>query len=351
MRKGWLVISIVAAAGAAPRASAQSASVQAQSLFDEGRRLLDAGKIAEACAAFDSSQKLDPAITTLLNLADCREQNNQLATAWGTFTDANRMARTAKNDKLARVAASHAHKLEPRLSKLSIVVPADHQIAGLEVTRDGELINAAAWNHALPIDGGTYTISARAPGRAPWSITKVIKPSSDAATVTVPLLDAKAAVVAKPVAVTEPRPVAPAPVERQPAPVAPALVVTPSADPGGSPMQAQATVDRPSRLPVVPLVLGGGALALGGGALAFHLSGNHLYDQARATTGDQTRRDSLEHSANTRRYVAQAFAGAAIGCAGAAVYLYIRDRGRDETTAMTPVASSQFAGLAVVGRW
>jgi len=34
-------------------------------LFNEGRKLLQAGKLAEACAAFESSQKLEPAITTL----------------------------------------------------------------------------------------------------------------------------------------------------------------------------------------------------------------------------------------------------------------------------------------------
>src|SRR5512143_2686426 len=128
MRTRWLVISCIVLATAAPRVFAQSASVQAQSLFEEGRKLLAAGNLAEACAAFDSSQKLDPAITTLLNLADCRERNQQLATAWGTFADANRMARASSNAKLASVANNHAHKLEPRLSKLTISVPADRQV-------------------------------------------------------------------------------------------------------------------------------------------------------------------------------------------------------------------------------
>src|SRR5262249_8883682 len=92
----WLVppllVLVVGFCIGAPRAFAQSVSVQAQSLFDEGRKLLKAGKLAEACAAFESSQKLDPAVTTLLNLADCREQNHQFATAWGAFVDAKRMA-------------------------------------------------------------------------------------------------------------------------------------------------------------------------------------------------------------------------------------------------------------------
>src|SRR5262245_40116367 len=186
LARPMLAVAAVMLAGAAPLALAQSASVQAQSLFDEGRALIKAGKVAEACTAFESSQKLDPAVTTLLNLAECREQNHQLATAWGLFADANRMARSSNNDKLARVATNHAKKLEPRLSKLTIAIPPDRQVAGLEVLRDKELLNPASWNHALPIDGGTYIITARAPGRTPWNASRTIKVEGDAVVIDIP---------------------------------------------------------------------------------------------------------------------------------------------------------------------
>jgi len=404
-----LVVSLVVLAAASPRAFAQSASVQAQSLFDEGRKLLQAGKLAEACAAFESSQKLDPAITTLLNLADCREQNHQLATAWGAFVDANRMARDKNNDKLAKVANNHAHKLEPRLSKLTITVPADRQVAGLEVLRGTEPVNPASWNHALPIDGGTYTITARAPGHAPWSATKTIKVESDAQSVEIPkLADAKPG--APPVVVshtggaagTPPTASAPAgspggvassakpnagsptgaspgaapttgapagstgstgskesaapsrPVNAEPSASSSRAVADTTPEPETPPATAPA-VDQPEAAHSyrLPIAVGAGAVVLGGAALGFDLSGNSKYDQAKKETVDQAKRDALYHSANTRRYFAEASGIAAIGCAGTAVYLYIRNRGdnRTETTAMTPVASPQFAGFAVVGRW
>jgi hypothetical protein len=369
-------------------------------LFDEGRTLLQAGKIAEACAAFESSQKLDPAVTTLLNLADCREQNHQLATAWGTFVDANRAARASNNDKFARVAAHHARKLEPRLSKLTIAVSADRQVSGLEILRNGELVNPASWNHALPIDGGTYTITARAPGRAPWSITRKIKIESDAQTVDIPkLTEVKPGA---PVAVSRsgrpgdgppvtglpagntastssiptpgptPGPATPGGTPSSPAAASshgpgggtPARAAPPApssravADAAPEPATATATssaVDQPesSQGHRLPLAVGAGALVLGGAALGLHLWGNDKYEQASNEMMDQARRDELEHAANTRRYLAQGVGVAAIGCAGAAVYLYLRSRGegRAHATAMAPVASPQFAGLAIAGRW
>lgn len=334
MRRSLLIVSVVA--GLASTAAAQSASTQAQSLFDDGRKLMKAGKVAEACAAFESSQKLDPAVTTLLNLATCRETNKQLATAWGLFADANRAARAANNDKLAKVAQSHAKKLEPRLSKLTITVAADRQVPGLVITRGGDAVDPASFNHALPIDGGTYTITAKAPGRVTWTASKTIKVEGDAQTIEMPALapDPRA-----PVARTEPK-------------VTPPATVTATADSRPNPERPQPAPTAHSNL--VPIVVGAGALVLGGAALGFHLSGNSQYDKAKAEMSDQQKRDDLESSANTRRYVAEALGVAAIGAAGVAVFLYVHGRGEHRAsseTALVPVASPDLAGLAISGAW
>ncbi len=345
MRARYSIVVILALAGASVpgRSHAQSASAQAQSLFDDGRRLVKAGKLAEACTAFEASQKLDPAITTLLNLADCREANRQLATAWGLFVDANRLARAAGNAKLGRVATNHFQKLAPRLSKLTISVPASRKVAGLEILRDGEPVDAAGWNHALPIDGGTYTISARAPGYATFTATRTIKIEGDAQTIEIPAL-----VPAKPPAVAR----TPRPGEPKPS-AGPTTERASSTTTGTVALQASPGGERRGRSTLVPIVVGAGAVVLGGAALGFELSGRSKYDDAKAIDDDQARRNSLEDAANTRRYVAQALGVAAIGTAGVAVYLYVRGRGerRPATAAVTPVASPQLTGLAVVGSW
>jgi hypothetical protein len=135
-------------------------------------------------------------VTTLLNQANCREQNHQLVTAWGLFLEAARLAGAA-TDKASRqmhqVATDRAAKLEPRLSTLRVTVPAGHRVAGLEVRRDGAPLDPATWNQALPIDGGSYTISARAPGHAEWSGTVAVAAERAVTAIEIPKLGAAGA--------------------------------------------------------------------------------------------------------------------------------------------------------------
>jgi len=175
----------------APRVHAQPSAAQAETLFRQGKDLMAAGKLAEACAAFDISQKLDPTVTTLLNQANCREKNGQLATAWGLFLAAARQtsaASDAAGQRIHAVAVDRAGKLEPRLSTLRVDVPDVSRIGGLEILRDGEVVAQVTWNRPLPIDGGTYQISARAPGNAEWSSTVVVAAERDARTLEIPRL-------------------------------------------------------------------------------------------------------------------------------------------------------------------
>jgi hypothetical protein len=193
----------------AARAHAQPAAAQAEVMFRKGKQLLAEGKTAEACAAFDASQKLDPTVSTLLNQANCREKNGQLATAWGLFLEAERQTRGGgdENKQLHQVATAKAAKVEARMSTLTI--NADSKLAGLEVRRDTTVIDPLTYNQALPIDGGTYKITAKAPGKVEWSTTIKIENEKDAKTVTVKLEEPKKAVVAPPPA---PPPPAPPPV-------------------------------------------------------------------------------------------------------------------------------------------
>ena len=110
--------------------------------------------------------------------------------------------------------------------------------------------------------------------------------------------------------------------------------------------------DRP--FPAVPLAFGIGAVALGGAALGFHLWGNSLHDEAVKLNTAATRSEAEKKydAATTRRYLAQGFGVAAVGCAGLAVYFYLSGReSRPAGAAIAPMVSPDLAGLAVAGRW
>ncbi|HEX3759051.1 MAG TPA: hypothetical protein VHW23_10110 [Kofleriaceae bacterium] len=320
-------------------AGAQPAGAQAELLFCQGRDLPAAGKVAEACSAFEDSQKRELEVTTLLDLAACRERLGQLATAWGLFLDAARETRSAADatsQQLHHVAQARAQKLESRISRLTINVPRSSQIDGLEITRGQDRVDAGLWNRALPIDGGTYTITVRAPGGNAWSTQVTVAAESDIRTVEIPDLRHLPRDLDCPAAASAPSPLAP------PSSVVPAVVPAVDRAPGPS-HTAQG----------VPLVLGASALALLGGGLGLELRAESRYDAAKAEMTSGPRRDSLYDSANTNRYLAEALAASGLAAGGAAVWLYLHhgdhrpDAPIDASVHVVPTAT----GLAVSGRF
>ena len=77
MRK--LFIIVIAIIGVVSHAHAQTA--ESTKLFEEGRALAKAGNFTEACAKFETSLSLDPAVGTKLNFADCHEHLGHFALA------------------------------------------------------------------------------------------------------------------------------------------------------------------------------------------------------------------------------------------------------------------------------
>lgn len=157
-------------------------------LFQEGRALMTGGRIPEACLKLEESQRLDPGGGTLLNLALCHEREGRLARSWGEFREAELVARADGRRDAEVEAANHVRALEPRLSRLKIVVPAAAQVEGLVIERDGHEMGRGAWSMAIPIDGGEHVVRVTAPRREPFRTTMVIAAESDARTVTIPVL-------------------------------------------------------------------------------------------------------------------------------------------------------------------
>lgn len=160
----------------------------ADALFTDARALMKRGHYAEACPKLVASQRLDPAIGTLLQLGYCYLNDGKTASAWASFNDAEAMARKANDRPRADDAARQAKALEPKLSKLTIEVP--DRAAGLEVKRDGKPVDAALFGSAIPVDPGEHTVEATQPGKQPWSAKVTVASSAGTTLVKVPVLTA-----------------------------------------------------------------------------------------------------------------------------------------------------------------
>lgn len=182
----WLLtVAISSAAGAQSEATSA-----AQALFDEAKALVANDRSAQACPKFEESQRIEPSAGTLLNLADCYERTQRLASAWARYIDAAAASATT-NPEREQVARERAAALAPRLSRVVIMVaPASRTLPGLEIRRDGALVGQPAWDTALPIDAGQHRITATALGRRAFESTVTITIEGQTTTISVPELSA-----------------------------------------------------------------------------------------------------------------------------------------------------------------
>jgi hypothetical protein len=328
----------VSLAIAAP-AHAQNASSQAaaQALFDDARNLMNDGKFAEACPKFAESERLDPGAGTLLNLANCYEKNGQTASAWVTFKDAAAAADVKHRADWSQRARERSTALEPTLSRLTISVPQDARIAGLEIRRDGVLVGNAEWGTAIPVDPGDHGLEVIAPGKKKWTSTAKVGPKSDAVTVNVPVLE------------DEPKAVTPPPATTSPAQAATAQPVAPAAEPPPPAAHAGGTQR------MVGIVLGGAGVAglvvggiFGGVASGKNSDAKRLCPTTQCTSAEGVKDNDDAKSAATVSTVAMVAGGALL--AGGLVLFFTAPKGGNETAIqVAPAFGRGEAGLRIGG--
>ncbi len=143
----------------------------AAALFEDARRLMSAGKHAEACPKLEESQRIDPGMGTLFNLAACYEAVGRTASAWVGYRDVAAQAAAAGQPDREKAARAKALAIEPKLIRLKITASPQTTAQGVEIRRDGVVVNAALEGTALPLDPGPHTLSASAPGKETWEQT------------------------------------------------------------------------------------------------------------------------------------------------------------------------------------
>jgi hypothetical protein len=161
--------------------------IAAETLFNEAKKLMGERKYDEACPKFADSQRLDPGVGTLLNLARCYKEGGKTASAWSTYRDAAAAARVAGQGEREEVARQEASALEPQLAKLVLKVAGP--VEALEIKLDGSVVPKSLWTIPMPVDPGEHAVQASAAGYKPWS-GRLEASAGSAATLEIPALEA-----------------------------------------------------------------------------------------------------------------------------------------------------------------
>jgi hypothetical protein len=135
----------------------------AEALFAKGRDAAARGDLASACAAFEESERLDPAPGTMFNLGDCEEKRGHIASAWQWFAEA--LTKLPASDDRRALVESRATSLKSRLPMLAIRLEPGAP-ASSTVLRDSIELRAVSLGASLPIDPGTHRVVVSAPGHA-----------------------------------------------------------------------------------------------------------------------------------------------------------------------------------------
>jgi hypothetical protein len=159
--------SVVVLASAMASAQQPTDAARAEALYNEALALTDAGRHADACPKYEASQKLDPALGTQFNLADCYERIGRLAQALALFDAVLRAARAAGKTGLLTRTHARVEELARHVPKLRVVLTRPEPSFDLKI--DGVSADAGlAVADGVPVDRGPHEIVVAAPGRVAW---------------------------------------------------------------------------------------------------------------------------------------------------------------------------------------
>jgi hypothetical protein len=315
-------------------AAAQRA--EANFLFDEGRAAMARRDYAAAISKLEQSQQMDPAVGTLLNLAECYTLLGRSASAWSAYRDAASLAATTRQLERERYAARKAQELEPQLSRLVVIIKPPARVPGLTLTRNGVLLPEALWGAGIPVDPGAQHLEAKAPGYQTWKLD----------------VDVTEAAASKQVEMSELVAEPTTPPAASPAPVAAAPVLVPAAQPAAVPGDRGTPPPGPSALPTLGWIgVAAGAVSLGAGVLFFADGRSKISDSNCPSqicvrgVGDK----SLHDSGRSREKLGVGFGIAGVALAGAGVGLLLLAPPRGPSTSMRLHVRLAASGLDLRG--
>jgi hypothetical protein len=322
----------------------QPGTSSADAAFKRGRELLKAGKFADACIEFEHSQKLDPALGTEFNIAQCSEKTGKLARALEMYRDL--AARDTKADR-KKEATDAIPKLEARVAHLEVKVPSPP--AGfamtIEVINSGLPPRPLEANKPIEIDLGEYELVARAPAAPEWRQT--VRIDTEAKTTTV-----------EPPFGTRPKPITP--------------VVDPNANKNTNTTTGTAAIqqkpepeDEGDGAPpkskrklygIIGMGVGGAALATG---VVFGVMAKGKWSDAKdvcggttcTTQADLDKANDLRDQAKSKATLSTILVGVGVAAAATGVVLFVTAPKTEEERRVTAHPIENGAGITLSGRF
>lgn len=306
-------------AEAAEDEASPAALVAARELFREATEDVDAGRFEVALEKFKRVAAVKETAAVRFNIGRCEESLGRTGTALADFELAEREAKSdpKAGDEIARLAHEHAGAVRPRVPRLTLLGTQGSAAApeGLVVSLDGGKLSAGTLGVPLPLDPGTHTVDATAPGRTPFHAEIALQAG-----------DTKEVQITVPGAASAP----------------------PDEDDAGA----------VSRRRTVGFVVAGGGVALGAGALVFLVLHNGAVSDLDALCPggacgvgvDHTQALDLQSRARRDQALAIGFGAASVVALGAGAYfLFSKPSSSHASPAawLAPSAPGAAAGLTV----
>lgn len=319
----------------------------ADAALRRGQAALKAGRVPEACQAFEVSDRVEPNLDTKFALASCYEQDGKLATAARLYL---RIAEDDQRPARRKEAADKADKLQTKAPRLRFAI--NPRPEGLSIEVDGAKV---ATTGDVRVDLGPHTVVATAPGfegkasvaiDRPGKIVDVIirmQPKQDAAPPPAPAPVAPAPAPVAPIPQPAITPPPASPVETQPAPMAASTAET--SEGGGNHRRRNG------------FLVGGAGLGLAvGSAVLMGLAASKFSDESDlcpnatcANSLDLKRADALLSNGKTMRGIGIGLGAGGVALIAVGTYLLATSGGHADHVSVQMTRDS--GGLAYTGQF
>jgi hypothetical protein len=150
--------------GSVPTADAASPEDRAAAgqHLKQAQELRKQGQLAEACGHLQEVERLDPKLTTLMDLADCTEQLGKLVEAQALWAAARDRARQTEKPQSRARAEERLAAVERRIAHLTLELKGEAD--GIEVLRDDAPVDTASLGSAQPINPGDHVVVVKLAG-------------------------------------------------------------------------------------------------------------------------------------------------------------------------------------------